>query len=323
MAQVILDFPARQSILTAGRWGHRASAGRKTRRRTAKRRRNNGEEPNPKIFVNNQFESKRCRELYEKTVRPILAKYPLAPYLDTRNEFYLEMLGRHGGLLPGKHLVDLGAGLSIFGPMCRAHGMRVTLVDDFGGGGGVELDQRGQEGPLLQAFEAELGITVARENFLEHRLPLPNKDVDVVTCFHSLEHWHHSPKRLFREIVRVLRPGGLLVLVTPNAVNLRKRLYVLFGRNNFPRLQEWYDAGDPIYRGHVREPVIRDLQQLMEWNAFQVVATYGRNFIGRKSKALGFLPAALVGSIAGGSDWLLRFFPSLCSDIHVVGRAPA
>ena len=223
----------------------------------------------------------------------------------------------------GKHLVDLGAGLSIFGPLCRAHGMRVTLVDDFGGGGGVELDQRGQEVALLQAFEGELGITVVRENFLEHELPLPDKDVDVVTCFHSLEHWHHSPKRLFREIVRVLKPGGLLVLVTPNAVNLRKRLYVLFGRNNFPLLRDWYDDGDPVYRGHVREPVIRDLQQLMEWNGLQVVATYGRNFIGRNSKALRFLPPALVRGLAAGSDRLLRYVPSLCSDIHVIGRAPA
>ena len=272
--------------------------------------------------MRNKFNRKRCWELYEKTLKPILAKHPLAPYLDTRNEFYLEMLARHGALESGKHLVDLGAGLSVFGPLCRVHGMRVTLVDDFGGGGGVEVDQRGQEVPLLEAFERKLGITVVRENFLEQALPLPDKDVDVITCFHSLEHWHHSPKRLFREIVRALKPGGLLVLVTPNAVNLRKRLFVLFGRNNFPLLRDWYEGGDPVYRGHVREPVIRDLQQLIEWNGLQVVATYGRNFIGRKSKALNFLPAALVGGIAAGSDALLQFFPSLCSDIHVIGRVP-
>jgi len=268
------------------------------------------------------FDPRRSRDLYEKTLMPILAKHPLAPYLDARNEFYIEMLDRHGALQAGKHLVDLGAGLSIFGPLCRAHGMKVTLVDDFGGGGGGEMSQRGQEIPLLEAFEKELGVAVVRENFLQHKLPLPDREVDVVTCFHSLEHWHHSPKRLFREIVRILKPGGLLVLATPNAVNLRKRLYVLFGRSNFPLLGTWYEDGDPIYRGHVREPVIRDLVQLMQWNGLRVVATYGRNFIGRDSTALCFLPTALVRGIATGSDWLLRHVPSLCSDIHVIGRAP-
>ena len=44
----------------------------------------------------------------------------------------------------------------------------------------------------------------------------------------------------------------------------RKRLFVLLGKSNLPRLQDWYEMGDPIYRGHVREPVIADLQQLME-----------------------------------------------------------
>lgn len=269
------------------------------------------------------FDAKHFRNLYERTLQPVLAKYPPAPYLDARNEFYLEMLCRHGVLDLGKHLVDLGAGLSIFGPLCRAHGMKVTLVDDFGGGGGVERNQPGHELPLLGAFERDLGLSVVRENFLENPLPLPDRQVDVVTCFHSLEHWHHSPKRLFREIVRILKPGGLLVLVTPNAVNLRKRVYVLCGKNNFPLLREWYEVGDPIYRGHVREPVIRDLQQLMEWNGLRIEATYGRNFIGRDSKTLYFLPKRLVRGMAIFSDRLIRCVPSLCSDIHVIGRVPA
>jgi len=110
------------------------------------------------------------------------------------------------------------------------------------------------------------------------------------------------------------------VLATPNAVNIRKRIYVVLGRSNFPLLSDWYDVGDPIYRGHVREPVIRDLHQLAQWNGLTVVETHGRNFIGRRSKVLRFLPVKFVDVLATGSDRLLRFFPSLCSDIHVVAR---
>jgi SAM-dependent methyltransferase len=258
--------------------------------------------------------------LYRDRIQPIFAGQPQEPSLDDRNLFYLEMLAVQGVLQPGKHLVDLGAGLSIFGPMARALGLEVTLVDDFGGGGGVITGQRAADIKVLGLFREQLGIRIIEENFVEQPIPLADASVDVVTCFHSLEHWHNSPKRLFKEIKRMMRPGGVLVLVTPNAVNLRKRAYVLLGRNNFPDLCTWYEDGDPVWRGHVREPIIRDLRQLMEWNGFNIVATYGRNFIGRKSRALGFLPAPLVNAAAVTSDVLMRFFPSLCSDIHVVGR---
>lgn len=266
------------------------------------------------------FNRAACQKLYQEAIRPIFAGQPQEPSLDDRNLFYLQMLAEHGILETNKHLVDLGAGLSIFGPMVRKLGMEVTLVDDFGGGGGVIAGQRSQDIKVLDLFRERLGIKIIEQNFVEQPLKLPDASVDVITCFHSLEHWHNSPKRLFREISRVIRPKGWLVLATPNAVNIRKRAFVIVGRNNFPTLQAWYDDGDPIYRGHVREPIIRDLQQIMEWNGFEVRGTYGRNFIGRKSRSLGFLPAPLVNGVAVASDGLLRLFPSLCSDIHVVGQ---
>jgi SAM-dependent methyltransferase len=269
-----------------------------------------------------QFDLAHGRELYATKLKPILVGYKPLLELDERNEFYLRLLGDQHLLQPGKRLVDLGAGLSVFGLVCRTHGMEVTLVDDFGGGGGVEIRPGPQEIPLLEVFEKQFGLRIARQSLLEQPLSLPDASADVVTCFHSLEHWHHSPRRLFREIVRILKPGGFLVLATPNAVNIRKRCYVLSGRTNFPLLRDWYEGGDPIFRGHVREPVVGDLRQLMEWNGLEVIATYGRNFIGRQSKVLAFLPAALLEAVAKGSDRVLRLFPSLCSDIHVVGRKP-
>lgn len=269
------------------------------------------------------FDRGACESLYRDAIKPIFAGQPQEPSLDDRNLFYLQMLMEHGILTPGKHLVDLGAGLSIFGPMVRKLGMEVTLVDDFGGGGGVIAGQSAKDIHVLKLFREQLGIHIVEQNFVEQPLQLTDASVDTITCFHSLEHWHNSPKRLFREITRVLRPHGWLVLATPNAVNMRKRAFVLMGRSNFPSLQAWYDEGDPVFRGHVREPIIRDLHQLMDWNGFEVRGTYGRNFIGRKSRALKFLPEPMVNGTAIVSDVILRLFPSLCSDIHVVGRRRA
>lgn len=266
------------------------------------------------------FDPTPFRKLYDGCLKPTLVQYQPLILLDKRNEFYLQILAEHGALDSQKSLVDLGAGLSVFGPVCKAYGMDVTLIDDFGGGGGVEHGRPESGTPLLGVFQKQFGLRIVREDFLERPLPVPDASADVVTCFHSLEHWHHSPKRLFKDIVRILKPGGILVIATPNAVNLRKRVFVLLGKSNLPTLHDWYETGDPVYRGHIREPVIKDLQRLMEWNGLKVEGTYGRNFIGQQSKVLAALPNRLLKVIGAGSGIFMRLFPSLCSDIHVVGR---
>src|SRR5262245_46976717 len=120
------------------------------------------------------FDNARCRQLYEAQLRPVFENYKPVIYLDDRNEFYLSLMEQQGLLRSDRHLVDLGAGLSVFGPMCRTYGMAVTLIDDFGGGGGVELGHTNHEVPLLDLFEKKFGMKIVRENFLEHALPLPD-----------------------------------------------------------------------------------------------------------------------------------------------------
>jgi hypothetical protein len=72
-----------------------------------------------------------------------------------------------------------------------------------------------------------------------------------------MEHWHHSPKALFGQLMRALRPGGLFFLGVPNCVNLRKRLMVPLGRGKWSPMGDWYEQ--PVFRGHVREPDVDDL----------------------------------------------------------------
>jgi SAM-dependent methyltransferase len=236
--------------------------------------------------------------------------------LDRRNSFYLQLLAEAGKLESKFTLLDLGAGMSLFGPIVSELGLHVTLVDDFSGGGGVDVARRDDSLSQLELFRGRFGIQIFKQELLRTPLPLPDVSVDAVTCFHSLEHWHHSPKQLFGEIRRVLKPGGHIFLATPNAVNLRKRIYVLLGLTNHCELSEWY--GSPDFRGHVREPTVSDLHQLMSWNGFEVVGTYGRNFIGTRSIALAWMSVNATQFLARASEGFLRHFPTLCSDIHVV-----
>ena len=242
--------------------------------------------------------------------------------LEERIVFYCQMLHDSGLLAKGKRIVDLGAGIYWFNPLVGAMGPEMNLVDDYGGGGGVDNSNRGPAEDLLRRYREEYRFPMFEQDILKSPLPFEDSSVDAVTCFHCLEHWHSSPKRLFREITRILKPGGMLFLATPNAANIRKRITVPLGMNNWSPLDEWYEE-EPVFRGHVREPILADLKNICERNGMVVEACHGRNFIGRDSQVFGKVPRVIRHTVAAVSQKILKFFPTLCSDIHVVARKPA
>ncbi|MGD9895793.1 MAG: class I SAM-dependent methyltransferase [Candidatus Methylacidiphilaceae bacterium] len=72
-------------------------------------------------------------------------------------------------------------------------------------------------------------------------LPYESSFFDLVSCTEVVEHLDDY-RRLLREIFRVLQPGGILVLSTPNILNLKSRLrflwfgfWNLFGPLSFSR----------------------------------------------------------------------------------------
>jgi hypothetical protein len=58
----------------------------------------------------------------------------------------------------------------------------------------------------------------------------------------------------------------------------------------------------------------------MEWNDIKPIRVYGRNFLGRYGKSLGFIPQRILEPAVMTLDRILRFLPTLRSDIHVIGR---
>lgn len=67
---------------------------------------------------------------------------------------------------------------------------------------------------------ARAGVTFRRPNLRfvvgeAGALPMPDASVDVVTCFEALEHFAEQA-RFLDEVRRVLRPGGVLLVSTPD-----------------------------------------------------------------------------------------------------------
>jgi len=237
---------------------------------------------------------------------------------DGRILFYFEILNRFDLVRKGVRLLDLGGGFSYFAPLAIELGMETIMVDDFAGGGGLEeLGSAAKAQAILERMRTR-GIQLHGQDILENPLPVEAGSIDVATCFHSMEHWHSSPKPVLQELQRVIRPGGYLLLAGPNALNLRKRISVIFGKTNIAPHAHWYDP--PVFRGHVREPVVSEFCEMLEWNHFSVRGVWGRNFMGYEGAGLMSLPRWLRHLLVGSTEPLLKFFPSLCADIHAIGQ---
>ena len=76
------------------------------------------------------------------------------------------------------------------------------------------------------------GQKVDIANLNEQKLPYADASFDVVTATEVVEHLEHY-RETIREIHRVLKPGGVAILSTPNILNINSRLrYLWFGYYN-------------------------------------------------------------------------------------------
>ena len=102
--------------------------------------------------------------------------------------------------------------------------------------------------------------------------PYANEAFATVLCCELIEHLYDDPMHLMAEVNRILRPGGHLVLSTPNICSLRAMGAILLGYH--PGLFHQYirpnEKGDRAPR-HSREYAPRDIQGLFQAAGFEVV----------------------------------------------------
>jgi SAM-dependent methyltransferase len=244
-------------------------------------------------------------------LRAIALQYPeglVAAQLEDieRIAFHIELVVRRKGT--DISICDIGGGIGLFSVGCAAVGMKATLVDDFRDSVNVAF------GESILDLHKFYGVKVFSRDVLSGALPLAPLSLDAITSFDSMEHWHHSPKELFRESMIALKPNGLFLLACPNCVNLRKRLAVPLGHGKWSPMHEWYESH--TFRGHTREPDIDDLRYIARDMGLERVTIFGRNWVGYVARRRTIRVATRL------FDKLLRLRPSLCGDIYMLGYKP-
>jgi SAM-dependent methyltransferase len=204
----------------------------------------------------------------EKAIQLANEKFPIKGYMTSgskvrRSYFNIaNTVVRY--LKPGTRILDFGSGpcdktavLQLAGFHCSAYD---DLQDDW------HKNPGNQEKIISFARACGINFKLATD----YSLPFEKNYFDMVMMHSVIEHLHDSPRELLNNLLELTKPGGLLFITVPNAVNIRKRIAVLFGKTNLTDFEEYYWHPDP-WRGHIREYVKDDLVKLSKYLNLEVL----------------------------------------------------
>jgi len=122
---------------------------------------------------------------------------------------------------------------------------------------------------------------------MNHVFPVEDNSYDYISCIEGLEHLENQ-FGFIRECRRVLKKGGILVLSTPNILNIASRMkYLLSGFFSlFPRPLNEFNL-TPVF-DHINPITYYQLRFLLHTNGFRVT-TVTTDLIRRGALGLSFL----------------------------------
>jgi SAM-dependent methyltransferase len=129
-----------------------------------------------------------------------------------------------------------------------------------------KTDQKSVTSSSGEEFRCEIDLFDAEKD----KYPYPDGSFAAVVCCELLEHLSSDPMHLMAEVNRVLRPGGHLILSTPNISALRSVAAVLSGGHpgfyqHFIRPRD--GSADPR---HAREYTPTEMRKMFEGSGFSV-----------------------------------------------------
>ena len=166
---------------------------------------------------------------------------------------------------PEQSILEMGAYLQITPSLKTKLGYGTVRGCYFGAAGTVE--HREVVSTDGERFTCEVDLFDAERD----RFPYGGESFDTVLCCELLEHLTADPMHMMTEINRVLKPGGRLVLTTPNIGSLRAIAALLAGYHPgfFPAYIKPSEDGASDAR-HNREYTAREVHLLLHDSGFEV-----------------------------------------------------
>jgi 2-polyprenyl-3-methyl-5-hydroxy-6-metoxy-1,4-benzoquinol methylase len=155
----------------------------------------------------------------------------------------VELLRRRGFELG--EVLEVGAWLGSFSLALGRLGYDVVACDRYSSYG----DAFDSNIELMRADGIRV-VSTTRENELDQIAELGRFDIVVAAAV--IEHIPHTPRRFLETLYRAVRPGGLLVLDTPNVARYWNRRALERGETIFQPIEAQF-LSEPPWEGHHRE----------------------------------------------------------------------
>lgn len=126
--------------------------------------------------------------------------------------------------------------------------------------------------PGFDGVPEEIDMVWHNANIEFATLPFETDTFDVVLFCEVLEHLTLDPLHAMLELKRVLKPGGRLVLTTPNVARLENVGAFIEGRNIYDQYSKY-----GVYGRHNREYTRHELSQLLTHCGFDIEIFYTAN----------------------------------------------
>lgn len=168
---------------------------------------------------------------------------------------------------PSKSVLEMGAYMQITPALRFQLGYGAVRGCYYGEEGRV--DRKRIAGAGGETFECDIDLFDAEK----HLFPYPDESFDTVLCCELIEHLVEDPMHMMSEINRILRPGGHVVITTPNLGSLRAVSGILLGYHPslFPAYIRPRKEGEPAEARHNREYVPMEIQHLLTESGFDTI----------------------------------------------------
>ncbi|MAG32827.1 MAG: hypothetical protein CL908_18270 [Deltaproteobacteria bacterium] len=167
--------------------------------------------------------------------------------------------------------------LSFLPPVSDAAPISVLEVGSFPGVMSVVIKQSGYDIHCLDLDPGRMsdlahkyGLDLERCDIETEDIPFSDDSYDVVVFTEILEHLRIDPLHALRELKRVLKPGGTLILTVPNISPIH-RLRFLFGADYQGDIVDEFEKLDRLgHMGHIRVYSALEVQRMLEYAGFEV-----------------------------------------------------
>ncbi|MDX8376717.1 MAG: methyltransferase domain-containing protein [Mariprofundales bacterium] len=180
--------------------------------------------------------------------------HELQEYIDGSRDRFALLSSLLDAVLPtGARILDAGCG----------HGMQVLALQGLGYS--VEASDVHDGLPLFD----DIAVSYQRWHLEGENAPWVQNSFDAIVLSQAIEHFTYSPANAIKEMLRMLKPGGYLLIDAPNISCFHNVSRLIRGRSlhwNFKKhyldQQPQLFAGVPYYDRHNHEYSMEDLHDI-------------------------------------------------------------